>query len=99
MTSTIEITDEMLEIYAELRALKCTCEPEPESMLYYDVPDECAGCRQGAILNHTLLRMLQLPCFETYAITPVNGEGFLRREEEARRDVFEQALAEREAKS
>jgi hypothetical protein len=87
------VTDEMLELYAEHRALKCTCEPEPESMLYYDVPDECSGCRRGAELNHQLLRMMQLPCYETYAVTPVSGEGFLRREEEARRLVLEEALA------
>jgi hypothetical protein len=86
------ITDEMLEIYEEHRALKCTCEPAPENQLYWDVPDECSGCRRGAELNQTLLRMLHLPCYETYAIPPVRGEGFLQEAEEARRDAFEQVL-------
>jgi hypothetical protein len=90
------VTDEMLDLYAEHRTLKCECESEPESMPYYDVPDECSGCRRGAELNHTLLRMLHLPCYETYAIPPVSGEGFLQEAEEARRDAFEQALAERD---
>jgi hypothetical protein len=93
------ITNEMLDVCAEHRALKCSCEPEPENFLYYDVPDECPACRRGAELNHTLLRMLNLPCYEVYAVPPVApGEGFLRREEAERAAVFEQALAEREAK-
>jgi hypothetical protein len=40
--------------------------------------------------------MLNLECFEVYAVTPISGEGFLRREEAERTTAFEQALAERE---
>jgi hypothetical protein len=90
------VSDEALDIYAQMKAIACTCKPSPK-MPYYDVPEECSGCVEWAVLNLRLARLVTLPLHEIHVTPPPSGECFLREEEESRRAAFEHALAEREA--
>jgi hypothetical protein len=92
----ILVTDEALDIYAQMKAIACTCEPPSPTMPYYDVPEECSGCVEWAVLNRRLARLVELPLHEIHVTPPPSGECFLREEEESRRAAFEHALAERE---
>lgn len=78
-----------------MREIQCTCEPRPDSMACYDVPDECDGCVEWALLNRELARLVQLPLYEVHVVPPPSGECFLQGPEESRRAAFEQALAQR----
>jgi hypothetical protein len=85
----------MIAVYKSMLALApCTCAPPAAGAEYFDVPEECPTCQRFSELNHKLLRLMpNLPPYETYAVGPRHGEGFLPKRENARRRVLEQALA------
>jgi hypothetical protein len=94
---TFEISEEALNLYRLMRLLRCACEPPPPGAPF---PDECDGCLEWALLNRELARLVRLPLHEICVVPPPNGEGgFLPEEENARRDAFEAALAERWGKT
>jgi hypothetical protein len=93
-----EITNEALDTYKQMRALKCTCEPPPKNMAYWDAPEECSQCLEWALLNRKLARLVKLPVYEVHVTPPPSGEGFLLEAEGARQAALEAALAEREGK-
>jgi hypothetical protein len=77
-------SDEMIAVYREMRTLKCTCEPRPADMPYWDAPEECPTCERFSELNHKLLRLMpNLPPYEVYAagprLSPEEGEGTAAR--------------------
>jgi hypothetical protein len=55
-----------------------------DSAAYYDVPPECDGCIEWALLNRRLAPLVGLPLHEVHAVPPPSGESFLREPEEAR---------------
>jgi hypothetical protein len=95
----LEISDEALDLYKKMRAIRCTCPPRPEDMAYYDSPPECTGCLEWAILNRRLAPLVGLPLHEVHCTLPPSGESFLREAEEARRLALEEALAGRRGKT
>jgi hypothetical protein len=67
----LKISDEMLAIYAKMRAIRCTCTPEifpPDAG--WEEWEECAHCQRWDDLNRLLLRMVgkAVPCHE-FAVT------------------------------
>jgi hypothetical protein len=91
-----EISDEMLDTYKRMRVLRCTCPPWPEDRPYWNPAEDCPACTEWARLNRLLAPLIGLPLHEVHCVPPPHGECFLPDEESARRDLLEQALAERE---
>jgi hypothetical protein len=85
------ITDEMLDIYKRMRAIKCSCAPEPHDFDH----EECDGCQAWLELNRHPAMQALVPLWEVYVVPPPSGESFLREQEQARRLALEQALAGR----
>jgi hypothetical protein len=93
----MNITPEMLDLYKQMRVLKCACEPWPDEAPF---PEECDDCLEWAVLNRKLAPLVRLPLWEICVTPPPNSENsFLPEEENARRDAFEAALAERWGKT
>jgi hypothetical protein len=72
----LTISDEALDIYREMRALTCRCEPEilpPDPG--WESWTECTECQRWSDLNRPLLHMLgrAIPVFEVYVVPPPRG--------------------------
>jgi hypothetical protein len=92
------ISEQALSLYSQMRTLRCCCPPPPPDAEYWNVPDDCPPCEAWASLNRELARLIRLPVHEVHCTVPPHGECFLPEVEQARTDMFEQALAEREGR-
>jgi hypothetical protein len=92
----LKISDEMLAIYAKMRAIRCTCTPEifpPDAG--WEEWEECAHCQRWDDLNRLLLRMVgkAVPCHEFAVTTPPRCLAVEPDRAAERARAFEEALA------
>jgi hypothetical protein len=92
----VEISAAALDVYVEMKKVRCTCEPEirpPDEG--WELWEECSGCRQWFALNHALLRMLgkAVPVYEYAVVPPSSGMAVEPGRAVERMCAFEEALA------
>src|SRR5215471_14850173 len=95
-SAPVEITADMLDLYEQMRVIKCSCTPADVENL-----EECSGCVRWFDLNHQLLRLLgkSMPVHEFAVTTPPSGNAVEPERATERMAAFEQALPQREDKT